>query len=286
MVAGAGAAFMYKNGTLTSQGGSDKFTAITDGQLLRFENTTWLHEATSNFLQISGGSRFEWIGGALTATTTATDLFNGGFVNGGGSALVQGVDLSAITDNWLAGVGSAATTDDAIQLRFEGCAQNASLNAFVEEAFASPNQMFEAYNCGSTSASAEYQFFKLTWLGSVEDQDDAGIHRDESTAFGSGTKVSMKAITLANTSSAQGFTFDLPARFAALSSASTDTIRIYFASTATLTDNDVWAELIYPDGTNNQIYNCLLNQMQIFWQQEPHTQMIADLQHGKMAEAI
>ncbi len=256
------AAFMYKNATLTSSGAADKITIPSDGQLLRFENVIWHHAATNNFIQIDGAARFEWIGGALTSTTTTTDLFTNGFQNGGGSIFVQGVDLSTITDYWIASAGASSPNDDTMLIKFIGCTQNASLTAFVEEAFASPNQVFEAYNCGTTSANAEYQFYKLDWLGSVEDQDDSGIHRDESTAFSGGTKVSKKVVTLANISSAQGFAFDLPARFAELSAASTDTIRIYFAvaNTETLTDVNVWAELIYPDGTNSHVYNYLSNQ--------------------------
>jgi hypothetical protein len=67
--------------------------------------------------------------------------------------------------------------------------------------------------------------------------------------------------TTASVSIAGPMVVDFPARYAALSSASTDTIRIYFAvvNTTTLDNTNVWAELIYPDGTNNQTYNYLSN---------------------------
>lgn len=210
-------------------------------------------------IRVGNGGVINWTGGAISAGTP-TNLFEGAdFQTGGGHSKITGVDLTAVTGDILDDVGSNSATDDTMTIFLQDC-QMAVGTGFCEEAFWSPSQIFTAANSASTSDAREYQFFQRTCGGDVEDQDDAGIHRDESTAYPSGTKVSLKVTPVADCSPSRPVIFNL-AVDAPLSGASTDTIRIYFviSDTETLTDQDVWAELVYPDGTNKQIATYLTN---------------------------
>lgn len=201
-------------------------------------------------------------GGTITAygvdIQSASALFNGSFDNGGGSGYFYGCDLTDIT-TLVSGVGSSSANDDAIDVTIKDCTLGGSFSAYADEIFSCYNHRLRVYNSAATSAAAEYQFYERGFGGEVEDQDDTGIHRNESTAFPSGTKVSAKATTSTLATQLAPFYFDLITATVDLSAAASDVITIYFASTATLTDTEVWAELIYPDGTNNHVPNFLSN---------------------------
>lgn len=244
---------------ITLSGSGDRAFLNADGACLLLDNTTITTVVTneSTGINLSNGN-FEMIGGSIVDGGAAMiNLIQIG-QNGDIDINIVGANLSTITGTIVQGFG-ATDGDDVMRCRIQGCAINAGA-AFTDEAFGHDCQSLLATNSSSTSAAGLYQFYQQTYGGTVEEQDDTGIHRDETTAFTDGTKVSFKCITKANTTTTRPLEFDLPTRFAALSSASTDTIRIYFASTATLTDNDVWAELYYPDGTNNHVYNRVSNQ--------------------------
>jgi hypothetical protein len=216
-------------------------------------------DVTSGFFNISpdlkGGIRV--IGGSVTTTTAGLDDLARG---SSPMTLFAGVDLTSVT-GFILGVTGQFFSDDGFEFVLDRCTLDGSVG-FTEESFTKQGHVFKATNCSSSSSAAEYQFFTDSYTGQIEDQDDAGIHRNESTAFAdSAEKVSFKATTNTITSLATPLVFDLPARFMALSSASTDTARIYFAvaNTVTLTDTNCWAELIYPDGTSKNVYNLLSN---------------------------
>lgn len=238
---------------------SDFVGATGDGSCIELIDTEIACSSTSNGLQVQGGGALTMFGGTITASTTIDDLLRASSGNGGGRIICEGVDLSTVTGFLLGNHGSNQTADDNVVMVINSCKLNASVG-FVEETLTNLGTSILVTNSSSTSSAAEYQFYYEDYFGSVEDQDDSGIHRDESTAFSGGTKVSMKAVTKANASTGSSFSFDLHAIFAELSSASTDTIRVYFASTSTLTDNDVWVEMIYPDGTNKNEFNYITNQ--------------------------
>lgn len=233
-----GAVFIFMNGTCTNTNGSSwgsVFTLDSCGAVM-----------CSNVV--------------FSGSNGVGNLTTGGFQSGGGSLQMYGCDLSGLTGTIVQGVGSNVQQDDLIDVKLYGCELNASA-AFADEDFTKENQKISFFNCSDTSAAAEYQFFQRTFGGDIEDQDDTGIHRDESTAFPGGTKVSMKVTTTSDASDMTPLVFDLPARYAELATASTDTIRIYFAvaTATTLTNINCWAELLYPDGTNKQTYNQVNN---------------------------
>ncbi len=253
----------FEDFTHTFEGSVSRLNPNGDGSSLIMKNgviNTTLGSAWGSVILLTNGCFVHFVNVSITETNGITNLFEQGFNSGGGTALFEGCDFSVITGTILASIGSNTQADDLINVELHGCKLNASVSA-ADETFAKESQKISLFNSSSNSDAAEYQFFQRSFGGDLEDQDDSGIHRDESTAFPSGTKVSVKVTTNSVTAIENPFTFDLPARFAALSSASTDTIRIYFAvsNATTLTDINCWAELVYPDGTNKQTFNYITN---------------------------
>ncbi len=236
-------------------GGADVLCeANGDGVVQTFINPNWIGHTTGTALVMPKGAKVSIVGGSLANTTN--HLTVGSFDNGGGVLRLRGFDISSIVGTLFKTVGGAPG-DDLIDILLDGCKLNAGLTAFTNEDFSKSNHRVSVYHSAATSAAAEYQFHIVGKGGYVDDQDDSGIHRDESTAFPSGTKVSAHCVTNSTASIASPFWFDLPAQPIDLSSASTDTIRIYLTSTAALDDLDVWAEVLYPDGTNQHEYHTL-----------------------------
>lgn len=235
---------------------SDLVTSWIDGSSIVFRDSTLRLNSVSTDISFRGGAAFYMYGGNVVS---GGQLIQGNFTNGGGTAQFYGVDLSTVTEYLVQTVGSDTQADDIVNLGFYGCRLSASLTGFADEDFMCQNQRLVVRNCAATSDAAEYQFYERAYGGEVEDQDDAGIHRSESTAFPGGEKVSAKVTTNAHATQMAPFSFDLITANADLSNASSDVITIYFASTTTLDSHDVWAELHYPDGTNKHTYNYLSN---------------------------
>lgn len=224
------------------------------GNIVFFVNTTFSSgDSGAHVLKALSGPLISIYGGSCSGTFD--DFITGtasGFAGGGATFEVRGLDLNGVKGYLLADAGGNFAEDE-ITVKLYGCRLDASLTGFVEETFVSQSHRFEAYNCASSSAEAEYQFHIEGFGGHVDNQDDTGIHRDESTAFPSGAKVSAHCVTTSGATFINPFWFELPTRYAELST--TDTIRIYLASTSSLTDRDVWVVMLYPDGTNSHLYN-------------------------------
>jgi len=247
----------FEKTTITSPGDGDRVDVVgNDGSATLVDCTLALNNAGAAISGSADGSFFKMYGGQVTTTTGGVTLLFSTSLTARYLELV-GVDLNAITGHILS-FGSSAT-DITFLFFMRGCRLNASLTGFNAETIGSRNTRFLAVNCASDSDAAAYQYYQETFEGTVQDQDDTGIHRDESTAYPSGTKISLDVTTNANCSYGDPLWFDAPTRYAELSTASTDTLRIYFASTDTLTDTDVWAEVMNPDGTTKQLYNFYSN---------------------------
>ena len=238
----------------TTATGDRCISLAADSCFARLINPTLLGIAGSVPIGLLGGSKIEIIGGSLAPAFTF--LTNTAWVNGGGVLRATGFDISGITGTVFEGAGGAASTDDMMDIVMTRCKTAASFSWF-NETLQNLSHRLVATNCANTSAAAEYQFYTESWGGSVDDQDDSGIHRDETTAFPSGTKTSLHIVTDANAELAAPFWFKRPSIYAELSNPLTDTLRFYLASTTALDDTDIWVELVYPDGTNNQDANVL-----------------------------
>lgn len=255
------AGFSFTDSVITLTNFNNKIQIFGDGTVLELMETDIVMSVNTNLqlVQLSKGAMFKMCGGSVSVTSgTLGDFIGNSGSDGGMTALIDGVDLSAFGSGvfLLGDSGSDSSFDSLINMRVQGCKIDASVG-FVEEDFASSSHYFLMTNSSSDSDAAEYQFYQRTWAGDVEDQDDSGIHRSESTPFSSGTRVSMMVTTNADCSKGRPLIVDLPTRFAELSSASSDVIRVYFAqpnSQPNLTNANCYAEVYYPDGTTKNLW--------------------------------
>jgi len=247
---------VIEDSTIDISGSGDLINLDNDGASITLINTTVNFSSTGAFIFLRSATSFEWYGGSVTGSVP-DNLFGGSAATNGGMFIrVIGVDLSLCSGNILGSFGGDVVNDDTIEVEFRSCALHATATKHAETFLChAHNVLF--IGCGSTAAEAEYQFHVATIGGEA---DDDLRYRDESLAFASGEKVSILADTNANASLGSPFSFELPARFAELATATTDTLRIYFTSDTTLDDTDVWAEVVYPDGTNKHKLNYLSNQ--------------------------
>jgi len=222
-----------------------------DGVLLHLDNATLIGAAGSLGLYIQGGAQVVFTGGSVN---NLDNLVDGGFGQGGAHIQAHGLDISSITGTVFKGVGGYAAGDDLIDILLIRCPTAASFT-WLNETLSSQNQRLVAIHCANTSAAAEYQFYTEAWGGYVDEQDDAGIHRDETTAFPSGTKTSLHIVTNANADIYAPFWFQRPSTYAKLSEVGSRKLRFYLASSVVLLDTDIHVVMQYPDGTNEELMN-------------------------------
>src|SRR3990167_644579 len=219
-----------------------------------FENTTisWTSGTTGPAITSRRGGITHMYGGTLDGGSGTIDSLFNNTSDGGGTGIFENVDMTDVTKII---TGNGAGLDDNFYVVVKKCALNGSVT-FADETFIKDGQYLLVMESCS-GAGREYQFFQRTNGGDV--QDNTTIYRDESEAFPSATKVRLKCTAVAATSIASPLYFDFPTQKIDLSSASTDTIRIYFASTTALTNTNCWAEVYYPDGTNTHVSNLATN---------------------------
>lgn len=201
---------------------------------------------------------FKMFGGRFyRASGSINNLSSGNFGGAGGTFELYGVDLSDVSSYLFASVGSNFSADDKMLIKLDLCQLSSAVdsgNLFFNEDFAKPLNDILITRCSSASGTAEHRYYKKMYGAVIT--DDTTFYRDGSTAFeDSGQKVSLKVVTDSDATLFLPAVFDFPTTFAALSAASTDTLRIYILSADALTDNDIWAEAIYPDGTTKQVAN-------------------------------
>jgi hypothetical protein len=154
---------------------------------------------------------------------------------------------------------TSTSTDKQFALRMVNCALPSELTAYngtveqVGDGFG-----IEAVGCSSTAAGAEYAYYRE--FCSCTAESTTAAYRDNSEAYPSGAQVSYKVDTAASTCPQRPFSFLLPTIYAEFSNAASDTMTVYLmSSTSDLTDEDVWVELSYPDGTNKHVRNLALS---------------------------
>lgn len=227
----------------------------SDGIIAKFNNTEVVLDHASSTISIAGASSFHMYGGAVTTISAGiTSLISGTANNAGAIARFIGVDLSSVSGTLVNGMGGSRANDDLIDIVFDRC-KLASGVAFVGESLLSYNQRILLTRCSNVSAEAEHQYSLTSFSGTVID-DDVIRRADDEPFTDSGTNISYKIETSANCQPGSPLWFDYPTvRWSALSSASTDTLRFFIASTVALTSQDVWVEVVYPDGTTKELGN-------------------------------
>jgi len=260
IICGGNSQAILKNGKVNLTTSSDYLGSTSDGGMVTVYNTEIACSSSTSGIRLRGGTKFAMYGGSFTGTAIDSILNDSG-VNGGGSVLIEGADLSNLPTYLMGNHGGAQTSDDRMEMTISRCKLHASVT-FVEETITNMDSFIKVTNSSSVSGGAEYQFYYQDYFGSSEDQDSSGIVRTDGAAFDGGENAAYKITTNANVSNLTPLSFDIGSQFLALSAASTDTVRLFFTiiNSATLTDSEFYAELIYPDGTTKQLANYLTNQ--------------------------
>ena len=138
-----------------------------------------------------------------------------------------------------------------VTLYMHNCAVPSEMVSYPDGTYNTTAHDLFLKNSSATAACAEYQYYYENIQGrSVE--DETNVYRNDSTAFPSGQKISLHASVNASCSPGSVFNFDLPTRYAALSS--TNTVTVYLLSeTGDLTDEEVYVTLVGQDGTNKEL---------------------------------
>lgn len=249
----------YKDSTLVLSTSNDNIEATLDGSSMDLIGCDVQCAFSSCGFIAKGGGKISMFGGSVTATTSVTDLIKSSTSAAGGATLIfNGVDLSSVTGS-LSNAGGAQTFDDLIRIEIDQC-KLASGVGFNGTPVTNLNHTIKVSRSSFTSSSAEYQSFYGAYNGDVE--DDSAIFRNEDEPFTeSNQKISYKITTNANSSIGLPFIFDFPVlRYSRLSDVATDNLRFYLTSNTALTNNDIWLEIIYPDGSNKQTPNFVTSQ--------------------------
>lgn len=247
----------YVDSKMAGPGSQDQpFRIFNDGCAIHLTNTELNYGATDTRIFLNAGVSFDMFGGSVTGAAVAELIVSLSFTSGGAGVRFSGVDLGVVTGDLIPALG---TTTDSADIVIDGCKLNSAVT-FAAGVFTQPGQKMLVTRSSDDSDIAEHQFFQRTAEGDVEDATN--IFRDESQAFPGGDKVSIKALPKSIVDAFNPLTFDLPAQFIQLSSSDKDVLTIHFAvaDSVTLTNVNLWAELIYPDGTNKQTPNYLSNQ--------------------------
>lgn len=240
---------ILEDSTLEVTGTADRLLSMQGESTSAILRNCELKGVAGSVCALSGGSTLKMYGGAVTGQTTA--FFTSAFANGGGSILLQGVDLSAITGTLFLNIGGDGATEDKIDIRVHGCKLDGSV-AYLNETLSNIGHTLLITNSASSAVLSEYQYWYEAMSGHVE--DTTTIIRDETTAFPSGAKVALKCSTQSTCGRGNPFVFDFPTKYSELSTV-TDTIRIYLSCSVALTDLDVQVDVDYPDATNPHLSN-------------------------------
>lgn len=253
----AGSQFRFVNGKIEStMVGEGFFRLFRDA--LGFELIDSELAGTSAGLVTASNNVSFYIRGCTTTGITGP-LIPAVPIDGMTMAFV-GCDLSSVTGDLGPSAGASPSGNGAIHFTYQDCKTSASATLFPVTLENLRHQV-TFVRCSDDSTASEYQFAHASYGGTAE--EDTAIYRDETVAIGgSSQKMSIKVDTSIdlNATVSTPFMFELPARWAVLSAASTDTLRIYVACANALTDVDIWADVIYPDGTNKQTPNYLSSQ--------------------------
>ena len=237
----------------------DGIRSLQDGQSIELYDcdVEAAHQAAQLFIS-EYACVFKMFGGRFYRDAGIIDnLSSGNFGSAGGEIELYAVDLSDVESYLFETTGNNFISDDRTRITMDLCQLSFAVdsgNLFFDEDFAKSINDIRITRCSSDSLSAEHRYYRKDFGGEIF--DDAAIYRDGSTPFeDSASKISLRVETNANCSLVSPLAFEFPTVFAALSSATTDTLRIYILSADALTDNDIWAEATYPDGTTKNVGN-------------------------------
>lgn len=257
-LAGNGSCIRMVDCTISNAGFNDGIIFSGDGATCLFYNHTWNigGDHSSNVFSFTADVRVEMYDCVFNESVGYDSaLFLLGATRTTSLKLV-GCDFSDLTSvPYLID----ATSWDGSQDRPKNVEiHNCKIPSLTDWAGADPDTLGKTYlitGTSNTSVAQEYQYCYGDGAGRVE--ETTAIYRDGSQSFPSGQKISLDCNTTTLAAPGRPFVFDFPTRYAELSNTATDTLRLYFMCANALDDGDVWAEVIYPDGTNKHTPNYL-----------------------------
>ncbi|MHA1962274.1 MAG: hypothetical protein ACW99U_18880, partial [Candidatus Thorarchaeota archaeon] len=228
---------------------SDTFVVAlaSDGNYMELINVDLERTSDSLVLVVSlaGGAKFRWRGGKYLGLPDQP-LIPGG-QEAGHDTLIEGVDLSVLTDSIL-NAGEGPTAGDVFTARFVNCLLNSSLILPPDSDFDLPQHRFEMWGCDDTDGGELFRFHMQDGTGKVVNNNSKFV-TNENVWYGGSPEIrsSYEVSTKALCSHVFPFVFQLPIEYVDLTSVSK--IRVLVATTLTLTDTEIAAYLVYPDQT-------------------------------------
>jgi len=239
--------WVMQDGTITVDGTGDyAFYIGADGGSVKLLNIDIDSNASNaDIFGIINGCVVDWHGGSLLSTRN--DMF-GAFGSGGGATLlIEGVDLSPCANIH----PSIGRTADNTLVRLKHCKLNASVNLPSSASFGSLYQRFEMFNCDDGTGDALHRFMIADIAGVAKNNDSTYVTAGEAWYEGS-AQSSIEVTTSADCKHSCPFVFEIPAQYVNLSEAGSDVLTLDLVTDSTalsLTDTDIAAFLVYPDGT-------------------------------------
>lgn len=212
-----------------------------DGARIEFVNVDVIGNASSSdCMRLGGSAFFTWYGGSVTTSNnlfipTGTAAF---------TAEIYGVDLSPIVTIF----DALALGDENPYVKLFNCKLNSNLN-FGTPVYA--GQRVELWNSDDTTGGKFYRFKINDYSGTVSNNDSTHVTTTESWYEGS-DKSSIEVTTTANCNHVTPLVFEIPAQYVDLSQTASDVLTLDLVTDSTqlsLTDTDIAAFLVYPDGT-------------------------------------
>ena len=246
---GTDSEWVFNDATLhaSTGNGDTAITCTADGASATLNNiVATCGSAIAEFFNISGNGRIVMNGGELAGIMPGV-LCVGFGASGGASLLMNGVDMSllnkALHPNLVAGAA------DRTSMKFTNCKLHADIILPVAGTnLTQPMQRFEMYNCDDSTGLALHRFYIADGCGSARNNDS--VYNSNNLAWYEGSaKSSVEVRTTAICSKQSPFIFILPVEYVDLGDTASDKITINLVTNIVLTDVDIAAFLVYPDGT-------------------------------------
>ena len=219
---------------------------LRDGSYMQLHNVDFNGNATNwDVMAIAYGSRIDWFGGALTGAIPNELMYGVGSGTIGGFTLnITGVDLSLYPNQLMPNCN--AGSQDVCRMTLRNCQLHAGVTLFGT--LDNTKHRFEMYNCDDSTGGALHRFVIADAAGVAINND--AVYADAVDTWYEGTdKSSIQVETSDYCSPSHPFIFDLPAQYIDLGDTASDSVSVDMVTNFTLSDHEIIAVLVYPDGT-------------------------------------
>ncbi|MHA1962275.1 MAG: hypothetical protein ACW99U_18885 [Candidatus Thorarchaeota archaeon] len=233
----------------TSSGIGTFDSLFIDGAKIDLINTDVDVNSSLPLFHVEEGCCVRWMGGksingsALIASTS--------FTAGGGTLIVEGVDLTSLP----AIIASAFSSSDSdvFMISLVKCELDSSVTLPADSVLALPQHIFEMRGCDDSTGGDTFRFHYQTGTGKAVNNESTFVTNEKAWGEPSSPekRSSVAVTTKSNCSHLFPFIFDLPLaqEYIDLADATENVLRLPVLSELTLTDTEIAAFMMYPDGT-------------------------------------